>query len=1200
MAVRPIIVIDGAKVIYLSYPNLMRYPEEPNKKKLSVLIHCVVSGPFIEWIHLLVEESQARMKTMKEFMESLGKVCEVLNYIVTTSELACDVHPAVGAAVAVVKALYERCNEVKECHKVASSLMVEVASFLPFVDVPRNRLKSNVTSETVHKILVLFEKISMMIMEYSDDTALGIFLRNRIHEVNAYKEELRRLKETFDWCVKTEVWKATLRTEKLVELIALNNLRPVKAAFYDLEKTCFEGTRKDTLKVIEDWSTSDAKLFWLYGPTYSGKTTIAHTVARLFDQQNRLAGCFFCDANDCERRSPKRILPTIAYQLAKWHEGYRLIIIDVLQGRGELDLDAGLKCQYDLLIDQPIVRSTIHPPPKHRPLIVVLDAIDECCESASSRRYLAEFFRHIANAAPWLKVFVTSAKWPKFEECFLQDDTRYLDIEDHFVDLQNDIAVYSQYCTEDRRISHTWGCDSAYKAPQLLSRFYWAFRMHDSKSRSQIDGSIKDFPSQLGIDGFFHAAVRGILDRYDWDENMEPIVRDILALASAATRSPLISNLSSHFLQFLRKEQASDVLRTAVTSIEPLIFNCYGYPMRSVFLLRRVLPLSSDQEQTEQFGEHVRLFNTTLARGCLDQMHSQLKFNICGLASSYLPNSEVMNLASKTAERIPKILRYSSLYWMDHILQSSDAQSFINSVTELLYSPKALFWIEILSLMGALENGEEILSQCADCFKGVHEIVRAATELQHFICSFRDAIATSTPHLYISALTWLSPDSLVAHHLHCNFTLQTIVASDEFSGNKTKLSDRFLREADISVLKGDTSDIASAKYTPDGTKTVSVTSGGKLQIWNAHSGVAICEEHQGHLLSFDAIAWSPDGSKIVSGSTDRKLRIWNLQTGALIGGPLEGHSDWVKSVAYSPDGRTIVSGSSDTTLRIWDAQSGKPIGDSLKGHNNPIVAVAYTPDGSRIMSGSLDNTLRMWDAQTGEPIGKPHKGHGDWVRTFASSQGERRTAPITLDSMLRTWVVRSGKLTGEPPKGRNDSVKTVAYSPDGKRIVSGSWDGTLQVRDTETREYIGEPLKGHKSSVMSVAYSPDGSKIMSGSSDGTIRIWDAHSGTPILVMTLNGSRRDTETQSFLTIFGKAGRIDQIEQTSHPLSIPSDGWIRTLDGGLFSWVPLEYRIPLCGTGQVRIPNNENGRLMAIDWTKVYHGEDWTKIMHNEDS
>ena len=73
----------------------------------------------------------------------------------------------------IIDCRLQTCNEVKECHKVASSLMAEVASFLPFVDVPGNRLKSNVTMETAHKILVLFEKISMMIIEYSDDTALG-------------------------------------------------------------------------------------------------------------------------------------------------------------------------------------------------------------------------------------------------------------------------------------------------------------------------------------------------------------------------------------------------------------------------------------------------------------------------------------------------------------------------------------------------------------------------------------------------------------------------------------------------------------------------------------------------------------------------------------------------------------------------------------------------------------------------------------------------------------------------------------------------------------------------------------------------------------------------------------------------------------------------------------------------------------------
>ncbi|EJC99690.1 uncharacterized protein FOMMEDRAFT_93587, partial [Fomitiporia mediterranea MF3/22] len=131
---------------------------------------------------------------------------------------------------------------------------------------------------------------------------------------------------------------------------------------------------------------SSSKLFWLFGSPGSGKTSIAHTVAQIFDEHHRLAGCFFCDSSDTDRRSPKAIMPTIAYQLAKWHEDYRSIILDILQSRGELDIYAGIQRQFDLLVSQPISGSSVRLPPKHRPLIIVLDALDESCDSVNSRR----------------------------------------------------------------------------------------------------------------------------------------------------------------------------------------------------------------------------------------------------------------------------------------------------------------------------------------------------------------------------------------------------------------------------------------------------------------------------------------------------------------------------------------------------------------------------------------------------------------------------------------------------------------------------------------------------------------------------------------------------------------------------------------------------------------------------------------------
>jgi WD40 repeat protein len=108
-------------------------------------------------------------------------------------------------------------------------------------------------------------------------------------------------------------------------------------------------------------------------------------------------------------------------------------------------------------------------------------------------------------------------------------------------------------------------------------------------------------------------------------------------------------------------------------------------------------------------------------------------------------------------------------------------------------------------------------------------------------------------------------------------------------------------------------------------------------------------------------AYSPDGSRIVTASFDRTARIWDAATSKEVA-VLRGHDDPVSSAAYSPDGSRIVTASEDTTTRIWDAATGKEI-IVLRGHGAAVTAAAFSADGSRIVTASLDRTACIWDAR---------------------------------------------------------------------------------------------------------------------------------------------------------------------------------------------------------------------------------------------
>ena len=93
------------------------------------------------------------------------------------------------------------------------------------------------------------------------------------------------------------------------------------------------------------------------------------------------------------------------------------------------------------------------------------------------------------------------------------------------------------------------------------------------------------------------------------------------------------------------------------------------------------------------------------------------------------------------------------------------------------------------------------------------------------------------------------------------------------------------------------------------------------RIWNTVTGE--CEaELKGHSSYINSAVFSPDGRHVVSASDDQTARIWNTATGECEA-ELKGHSSYVNSAVFSSDCRHIVSASFDQTARIWNTATGE-------------------------------------------------------------------------------------------------------------------------------------------------------------------------------------------------------------------------------------------------------------------------------------
>lgn len=289
--------------------------------------------------------------------------------------------------------------------------------------------------------------------------------------------------------------------------------------------------------------------------------------------------------------------------------------------------------------------------------------------------------------------------------------------------------------------------------------------------------------------------------------------------------------------------------------------------------------------------------------------------------------------------------------------------------------------------------------------------------------------------------------------------------------------------------------IWSAALSSDAQYLVTVGGNG-ARLWDFASGI--------ERMSFTpngAVAsarFSPDGSRIVTGSWDNSAKIWNVATGRAEL-KLLGHRLYVNSAEFSPDGRWVLTASDDHTARIWNAATGRMVRE-LVGHEAGVTDATFSPDGQLILTASADKTARVWDAQTGKQL-HVYRGHLWGLLSAAFSRDGKRIITGSSDKTAKIWDVETEQCMATLA-GHTAAVTSVAFSPDGRRALTGSQDETAKLWDAEVgREILGKEiltLKGHTQEVTSVAFSDDGSYVVTGSRDGTAIIWlatdwhDAH------------------------------------------------------------------------------------------------------------
>lgn len=188
---------------------------------------------------------------------------------------------------------------------------------------------------------------------------------------------------------------------------------------------CHPETRKDLRERIENWVTSPRRywnMLWLMGSAGVGKSAVAQTISEYCQQIGRLGASFFFSRLQ-NRDKYEGVIPTIVYQLAVRHAGYKNLITQIIAEDPSI-LDKTLSIQFNKLIVEPIVPLICQDPLLVAyPLVIVLDGLDECEDEDAQCEIIELISEHIrrTRSSPFLWMVCSRPEW-HLKQIFLRAD----------------------------------------------------------------------------------------------------------------------------------------------------------------------------------------------------------------------------------------------------------------------------------------------------------------------------------------------------------------------------------------------------------------------------------------------------------------------------------------------------------------------------------------------------------------------------------------------------------------------------------------------------------------------------------------------------------------------------------------------------------------------------------------------------------
>jgi hypothetical protein len=468
------------------------------------------------------------------------------------------------------------------------------------------------------------------------------------------------------------------------------------------------------------WMTDpDSKtVFWLTGVAGTGKTTVAKSVADMASERNYLVATFFFSHAHADRRDHGKVIPTLAYQLAR-DARLRPHITTAIHSEKDIAISStavqGKKLLFDALRDP---SSAIE-----HGVLIVLDALDECQKGSNHTNGADLILILLAGLKdiPFVKVLLTSRPEPSIESMFKQKDLQgatatlalHRDIERGLV--RADIARYLNHELSKLRdaIPNSPVFPAEGDMRLLVERadtlFIYARTVVEyisdpvGRPDRRMAALIQAKPGQSGqrygrLDELYSYILKaasvsstpfGVVD-----ENMrstlvalalaqQPLTADGLAIMAGVDRDACHECLRRISALLDYQYDTNEPVRL----MHPSFSDFLSDPRRCSALPGYVVDAASD---------HLHIVERYL-----ELMNISLRYDICRIRDPSLFNTEVIDLEGRLIEHVSESLRHACrfwvMYWLEHI-RIAGIQAHIPTGLEDFCTQHLLHWIEVLSL----------------------------------------------------------------------------------------------------------------------------------------------------------------------------------------------------------------------------------------------------------------------------------------------------------------------------------------------------------------------------------------------------------------------------------------------------------------------------------------------------------------------